>query len=38
MADTICQYGKKYPCCDCGDPCVEELKRREFYEEEEEEW
>jgi len=26
-----CQYGKKYPCCNCDTPCVEELKRREFY-------
>jgi len=29
----VCEYGKKYPCCDCEDPCPEELKRRAFYEE-----
>ena len=31
MADITCQYGKKYPCYDCQDPCAEEQKRREFY-------
>jgi hypothetical protein len=31
MSDKLCSYGKKYPCCDCPDPCAEELKRIEFY-------
>jgi len=32
MSEELCEHGKKYPCCDCTDPCIEELKRREFYE------
>jgi len=31
-SNQVCEYGKKYPCCDCCEPCAEELKRRAFYE------
>jgi hypothetical protein len=26
-----CEFGKKYPCCNCKDPCPPETKRRTFY-------
>jgi len=35
--EETCEYGKKYPCCNCPEPCAEELKRREFYRPDDEE-
>jgi len=34
--EETCEYGKRYPCCRCSEPCLEELKRREFYRPDEE--
>ena len=34
MSDSeTCEHRKPYPCFSCPDPCAEEQKRRQFYEE-----